>query len=68
MSAPDPAPAPTSGSAGGADHEATARGAAGRQASLHEVPDVSERIIVVFRDHGYRRIHMKARLKHLAAD
>jgi sulfite reductase (ferredoxin) len=33
-----------------------------------EVPDVWEAVVALFRDHGYRRLRTKARLKHLVAD
>ncbi|MFI1972333.1 sulfite reductase [Streptomyces cinnamoneus] len=35
---------------------------------LDEVPDVYEAVISVFRDHGYRRLRNRARLKFLVAD
>ncbi len=35
---------------------------------LAEVPDVWEAVISVFRDHGYRRLRTRARIKFLVAD
>jgi sulfite reductase (ferredoxin) len=35
---------------------------------LHEVPDVWEGVVAVFRDYGYRRLRSKARLKFLIKD
>lgn len=35
---------------------------------LDEVPDVYEGVISIFRDHGYRRLRTRARLKFLLAD
>ncbi|GAA2710943.1 MULTISPECIES: nitrite/sulfite reductase [Streptomyces] len=35
---------------------------------LEEVPDVFEGVIGIFRDHGYRRLRNRARLKFLLAD
>ncbi|MFE7976000.1 nitrite/sulfite reductase [Streptomyces shenzhenensis] len=35
---------------------------------LDEVPDVLEGVISIFRDHGYRRLRTRARLKFLVAD
>jgi sulfite reductase (ferredoxin) len=35
---------------------------------LDDVPDVWEAVVSVFRDHGYRRLRHKARLKFLLAD
>ncbi|MGW3954951.1 nitrite/sulfite reductase [Streptomyces sp. NPDC004752] len=35
---------------------------------LDEVPDVFEGVISIFRDHGYRRLRTRARLKFLVAD
>ncbi|MFI6285009.1 nitrite/sulfite reductase [Streptomyces sp. NPDC051018] len=35
---------------------------------LEDVPDVFEGVISIFRDHGYRRLRTRARLKFLVAD
>ena len=35
---------------------------------LHEVPDVWAGVVALFRDHGYRKLRTKARLKLLLAD
>jgi len=35
---------------------------------LHEVPDVWEGVVSIFRDYGYRRLRAKARLKFLIKD
>ncbi|MGW4686376.1 nitrite/sulfite reductase [Streptomyces sp. NPDC004244] len=40
----------------------------GTWVSLDEVPDVYEGVISIFRDHGYRRLRTRARLKFLVAD
>ncbi|MCE7082294.1 nitrite/sulfite reductase [Streptomyces sp. ST2-7A] len=35
---------------------------------LEEVPEVYEGVVAIFRDHGYRRLRTRARLKFLVAD
>lgn len=40
----------------------------GTWVSLDDVPDVYEGVISIFRDHGFRRLRTRARLKFLVAD
>ncbi len=40
----------------------------GAWVSLEEVPDVWKGVVSIFRDHGYRRLRNRARLKFLMAD